>query len=107
MKESLYTLLLERLEEAKISEAAVVGNAAIVDPATVPQSPVKPNKNLSLAIGGVLGIFLGMLKWSSLPNIWTRLSRPRKKSRDSVDNLLSVEFQTLKAQEKKCMLRKT
>lgn len=61
VKESLYTLLLERLEEAKISEAAVVGNAAIVDPATVPQSPVKPNKNLSLAIGGVLGIFLGML----------------------------------------------
>ena len=61
VKESLYTLLLERLEEAKISEAAVVGNAAIVDPATVPQSPVKPNKKLSLAIGGVLGIFLGML----------------------------------------------
>ncbi|RLL90875.1 hypothetical protein BG32_12745, partial [Mesotoga sp. HF07.pep.5.2.highcov] len=44
-----------------ISEAAVVGNAAIVDPATVPQSAVKPNKKLSLAIGGVLGIFLGML----------------------------------------------
>lgn len=61
VKESLYTLLLERLEEAKISEAAVVGNAAIVDPATVPQSAVKPNKKLSLAIGGVLGIFLGML----------------------------------------------
>jgi uncharacterized protein involved in exopolysaccharide biosynthesis len=37
VKESLYTLLLERLEEAKISEAAVVGNAAIVDPATIPQ----------------------------------------------------------------------
>jgi capsular exopolysaccharide synthesis family protein len=61
VKESLYTLLLERLEEAKISEAAVVGNAAIVDPATLPQSAVKPNRRLSLAIGGVLGIFLGML----------------------------------------------
>lgn len=61
VKESLYTLLLERLEEAKISEAAVVGNAAIIDPATVPQTPVKPNKKLSLAIGGVLGVFLGML----------------------------------------------
>ncbi|HPD37534.1 MAG TPA: polysaccharide biosynthesis tyrosine autokinase [Mesotoga infera] len=61
VKESLYTLLLERLEEAKISEAAVVGNAAIVDPATIPQTAVKPNKRLSLAIGAVLGIFLGML----------------------------------------------
>ncbi|MFO7881828.1 MAG: polysaccharide biosynthesis tyrosine autokinase [Kosmotogaceae bacterium] len=61
VKENLYTLLLEKLEEAKIEEAAVVGNAAVVDSAIIPQSPVKPNKKLSLAIGGVLGIFLGML----------------------------------------------
>jgi capsular exopolysaccharide synthesis family protein len=54
-------LLLEKLEEAKIEEAAVVGNAAVVDSAIIPQLPVKPNKKLSLAIGGVLGIFLGML----------------------------------------------
>ena len=61
VKENLYTLMLEKLEEAKISEAAVVGNAAVVDYAKSPRSPVKPNKKLSLAIGGVLGIFLGML----------------------------------------------
>ncbi len=61
VKENLYTLLLEKLEEAKIEEAAVIGNAAVVDSAITPNSPVKPNKKLSLAIGGVLGIFLGML----------------------------------------------
>ena len=61
VKENLYMLMLEKLEEAKISEAAVVGNAAVVDYAKSPRSPVKPNKKLSLAIGGVLGIFLGML----------------------------------------------
>ncbi len=61
IRENLYTLLLERLEEAKISEAAVVGNAAVIDSALTPSSPVRPNKRLSLAIGGVLGIFLGML----------------------------------------------
>ncbi|OAA31906.1 capsular biosynthesis protein [Kosmotoga arenicorallina S304] len=61
VKENLYTLMLEKLEEAKISEAAVVGNAAVVDYAKPPRIPVKPNKKLSLAIGGVLGIFLGML----------------------------------------------
>ena len=61
VKENLYTLMLEKLEEAKISEAAVVGNAAVVDYAKSPRNPVKPNKKLSLAIGGVLGIFLGML----------------------------------------------
>ncbi|AKI96484.1 GumC family protein [Kosmotoga pacifica] len=61
VKENLYTLMLEKLEEAKISEAAVVGNAAVVDYAKPPKVPVKPNKKLSLAIGSVLGIFLGML----------------------------------------------
>jgi len=61
ISENLYTLLLERLEEAKISEAAVIGNAAVIDSALIPSAPVKPNRRLSLAIGGVLGIFLGML----------------------------------------------
>ncbi|MDK2886940.1 MAG: polysaccharide biosynthesis transport protein, partial [Thermosipho sp. (in: thermotogales)] len=61
VKESLYTLLLEKLEETKIAEAGVVGTANIIDRAIVPKNPVKPNKKLTLAIGGVLGIFLGIL----------------------------------------------
>lgn len=61
VKESLYTLLLEKLEETKIAEAGVVGTANIIDKAIVPEKPVKPNKKLTLAIGGVLGIFLGIL----------------------------------------------
>ncbi|MBO8161205.1 MAG: polysaccharide biosynthesis tyrosine autokinase [Thermosipho sp. (in: Bacteria)] len=61
VKENLYTLLLEKLEETKISEAGVVGTATLVDTAIVPEKPVKPNKKLTLAIGGVLGIFLGIL----------------------------------------------
>ncbi len=61
IRENLYTLLLERLEEAEISEAAVIGNAAVIDSAIIPSAPVRPNRRSSLAIGGVLGIFLGML----------------------------------------------
>lgn len=61
VKENLYMLLLEKLEETKIAEAGVTGNAQIVDRAIVPTVPVKPNKKLTLAIGGVLGIFLGIL----------------------------------------------
>jgi capsular exopolysaccharide synthesis family protein len=61
VKESLYTLLLEKLEETKIAEAGVIGTANIIDKAIVPEKPVKPNKKLTLAIGGVLGIFLGIL----------------------------------------------
>ncbi|SHH28518.1 GumC family protein [Thermosipho atlanticus] len=61
VKENLYTLLLEKLEETRIAEAGVVGTASIIDKAIVPDKPVKPNKKLTLAIGGVLGIFLGIL----------------------------------------------
>jgi capsular exopolysaccharide synthesis family protein len=61
VKETLYSVLLEKLEETKISEAGVVGRATIIDPAVTPMVPVKPNKKLTLAVGGVLGIFLGIL----------------------------------------------
>lgn len=61
VQEGIYTLLLQKLEEARISEAGVSGNAQIVDPATTPRIPVKPNKKLTLAIGGVLGLFIGIL----------------------------------------------
>lgn len=59
--ESLYTLLLTKNEEAKINEASIAGNSVIIDAAIVPVSAVAPNKKLTLAIGGVLGIFLGIL----------------------------------------------
>lgn len=61
VKETLYSVLLEKLEETKISEAGVIGRATIIDPAVTPMVPVKPNKKLTLAVGGVLGIFLGIL----------------------------------------------
>ncbi|HOQ39448.1 MAG TPA: polysaccharide biosynthesis tyrosine autokinase [Fervidobacterium sp.] len=61
VKEDLYSLLLQNLEETKISEAGVVGSAVIVDKAITPIKPVKPNKKLTLAIGAVLGFFLGIL----------------------------------------------
>ncbi|RAO99215.1 sugar tyrosine-protein kinase [Petrotoga sp. 9PW.55.5.1] len=61
VKENLYVLLLEKLEEAKIAEAGVIGTANIIDSAFVSPNPVKPNKTLTAAIGGVLGIFLGIL----------------------------------------------
>ncbi|WP_129408534.1 GumC family protein [Marinitoga lauensis] len=61
VKENLYTLLLEKLEETRIAEAGVTGTAKLIDSAIVPNKPIKPNKKLTAAIGGVLGIFLGIL----------------------------------------------
>lgn len=61
VKENLYSLLLEKLEETKISEAGVIGRATLVDPAITPTVPVKPNKKLLLAVASVLGFFLGIM----------------------------------------------
>jgi len=61
LTEELFTLLAKRMEEAKIAEASVVGNSYIVDEAQIPLNISSPNKKLTLAIGGVLGIFLGIL----------------------------------------------
>lgn len=61
VKEKLYTLLLENYEEAKIAEAAVSGTSTIIDEASLPIHPIKPNKKMMLAIGVLLGLFLGVL----------------------------------------------
>ena len=61
VKENLYILLLENFEEAKIAEAAVTGTSTIIDEAVTPLDPIKPNKKMMLAIGVLLGLFLGVL----------------------------------------------
>ncbi len=60
-KEGLYILLIEKLEETKITEAGIIGTAMIVDEAIPPTAPVAPNKRLILAVGALLGLFLGVL----------------------------------------------
>ena len=61
VKQNLYILLLENFEEAKIAEAAVTGTSTIIDQAVTPGNPIKPNKRMMLAIGVLLGLFLGIL----------------------------------------------
>ncbi len=61
VKQNLYILLLESFEEAKIAEAAVIGTTTLIDEAITPRSPIKPNKQMLLAVGVLLGLFLGVL----------------------------------------------
>jgi tyrosine-protein kinase Etk/Wzc len=58
--ENLYKLLLERNEEAKITEAGKLGNLRVIDPAVPPAGPIKPRKALNLAIGLAVGLTLGL-----------------------------------------------
>lgn len=58
--EELYVLLRTRREEARISEAMQTADVQVIDRAAVPTQPVKPRIKLNIAIGGVLGVFLGV-----------------------------------------------
>lgn len=59
--QSTYALLLKKLQEVEVTENQNVGNARVISAALVPTDPVTPKIMLNLALGGVLGVLLGML----------------------------------------------
>jgi len=61
VSESTYIILLEKYQEARINEAMELGDIRVIDEARIPKSPIKPNKRLNLAIGGILGLMLGVM----------------------------------------------
>jgi len=61
VSESTYIILLEKYQEARINEAMELGDIRVIDEARIPKDPIKPNKTLNLAIGGILGIMLGVM----------------------------------------------
>jgi len=60
VNETIFTMLLQKREEAKIAEAERVGNIRIIDPAKIPDRPVKPRKALNLILGFLLGSIMGV-----------------------------------------------
>jgi tyrosine-protein kinase Etk/Wzc len=59
VNEKIYMMLLEKREEARISEAEKIANLRIIDEAQLPLFPIKPRKRLNLAIGLMMGLFIG------------------------------------------------
>lgn len=57
--ENIYLMLLTQNEEIRINEEMHSGNLQIVDIAVIPETPIKPRIKLNMAIGGVLGLFIG------------------------------------------------
>jgi uncharacterized protein involved in exopolysaccharide biosynthesis len=86
VKETIYTTLLQAKYESLISEAAITANVNVIDWAVPPLSPSKPNKKLTLAVGGVLGIFLGILAV-----FFAEFTDRRIKSESEAEYLLGVE----------------
>ena len=58
--EKLYLTLEEKYQEAIVNERAQLGNVNFVDHALLPKKPAKPNRQLIIAIGALLGLSLGV-----------------------------------------------
>lgn len=58
--EKLFLALEEKYQEALVNERAQLGNVNIIDKALLPSSPSKPNRQLIITIGSILGIALGI-----------------------------------------------
>ena len=54
-----YSLMRQKLEEARITEASKLGKIRIIDPAISPLNRTSPNTTVNLAIGLILGLGLG------------------------------------------------
>lgn len=58
--EAIYNLLLEKLQEARISENVDDSGIVVVDRAVPPEKPVKPKKKRTLLLAMILGLALGI-----------------------------------------------
>ncbi|MEM7817127.1 MAG: GNVR domain-containing protein, partial [Candidatus Aenigmatarchaeota archaeon] len=61
VNKKLYSMLKEKLEEARISESQKVPDVSIVNPAIMPEAPIRPNKKINVIVGAFLGLILGFV----------------------------------------------
>jgi capsular exopolysaccharide synthesis family protein len=59
--ESFYAFLLEKRTEAEIRKTSNMNLNRILDKALVPDGPIAPKRKIYIAIGTILGLFLGIL----------------------------------------------
>lgn len=70
----LYSMLREKLEEARITEAQKVSDISVVDPAFLPDAPISTNKHLALIVGALMGIVLGAFLAFAVETLDTSIS---------------------------------
>lgn len=57
----IYTMFKKKYEEARILEAEKAQDVTIIEPASIPSSPVKPNINFNIMIGIFSGLLIGFI----------------------------------------------
>ena len=60
LKERIYATLLEQYEAARINDALRANSVIVVEPAFTPDSPSSPRTDLNLALGLLVGLFVGV-----------------------------------------------
>ena len=59
--QSTYQILLQKLQEVRVAENQNIGNARIIESASIPQSPSNSQKNfVVLGLGGIVGALLAI-----------------------------------------------
>jgi capsular exopolysaccharide synthesis family protein len=60
INQQLYASLLGRLRDATLSASLQVTNVHVIDPASQPSTPIRPNRPRNLAAGLIVGLILGI-----------------------------------------------
>ncbi|MBI2876933.1 MAG: polysaccharide biosynthesis tyrosine autokinase [Candidatus Tectomicrobia bacterium] len=58
--QQLYDSLLKRMKEATLTTELKTSNIRIVDPAEIPERPIKPKKQLNILLAMITGLMLGV-----------------------------------------------
>ncbi len=82
LKEQTYTALQERFDQARLAAEASVPDVRILDPAIVPQRPVKNTTPRLLLMGLLAGLGLGVVGAVVLDRVDPRVRYPEQVSRE-------------------------
>lgn len=74
--EDTFLLLSEKLQEARIAEASIVGELRIVDRAVPPATPIAPRTRLNAMLGALLGLMAGVGAVFVVESMDTTIKRP-------------------------------
>jgi len=81
----VYTLLLEKYQDVRVAEAMSLSNVRLVEPAAIPESPIKPRKKLNIALACIFGLILGIMLASLIEYLDDTIKDPKE-----IDELLEI-----------------
>ncbi|MEF3280995.1 MAG: polysaccharide biosynthesis tyrosine autokinase [Elusimicrobiota bacterium] len=74
LQEELYTTINKQYEEAKLGLSSIVSFVTVINPPVLNTTPILPNKKLNLAVGILMGLFLGIVIVFILENLDVSIS---------------------------------